>query len=106
MLCNNVRKNFFQNFQNLGSSCSNGVRVDTAAYAGYVIPPFYDSMIAKLLVRAKTRNDAISKMLNALDEFVIEGIPTTVDYHKKILSHPDFISGNYDTSFIDKYFGK
>lgn len=80
----------------------NGIRVDTAAYAGYVIPPFYDSMIAKLIVRAKTRDDAINKMLYALDEFIIEGIPTTVDYQKKILSHPDFISGNFDTSFIEK----
>ncbi len=80
----------------------NGIRVDTAAYAGYVIPPFYDSMIAKLIVRDRTRDEAIKKMLHALDEFVVEGIPTTVDYHKKVLSHPDFISGNYDTSFIQK----
>jgi len=80
----------------------NGIRVDTAAYAGYVIPPFYDSMIAKLLVRAKTRDDAINKMLYALEEFIIEGVPTTVDYHKRILSHPDFISGNFDTSFVEK----
>jgi acetyl-CoA carboxylase biotin carboxylase subunit len=80
----------------------NGIRVDTAAYAGYVIPPFYDSMIAKLIVRDRTRDEAIKKMLHALDEFVIEGIPTTVDYHKKVLSHPDFVSGNYDTSFTQK----
>jgi acetyl-CoA carboxylase biotin carboxylase subunit len=59
-------------------------------------------MIAKLLVRAGTREDAINKMLYALDEFIIEGVPTTVDYQKKILSHPDFISGNFDTSFIEK----
>jgi acetyl-CoA carboxylase, biotin carboxylase subunit len=79
-----------------------GVRVDTAAYAKYVIPPYYDSMIAKLIVRAETRRKAIEKMKYALEEFIIEGIPTTISYHKKIFSHPDFISGNFDTSFIQK----
>ena len=79
-----------------------GVRVDTAAYAKYVIPPYYDSMIAKLIVRAQTRQKAIEKMRFALEEFIIEGVPTTIDYHKKILSHPDFISGEYDTGFIQK----
>ncbi len=79
-----------------------GVRVDTAAYAKYVIPPFYDSMIAKLIVRAQTRQEAIDKMKYALEEFIIEGIPTTVGFHKKIFNHPDFIAGNFDTSFIQK----
>ncbi len=79
-----------------------GVRVDTAAYAGYVIPPYYDSMIAKLIVRALTRRNAIQKMKYALEDFIIEGIPTTIDVHKEIFSHPDFISGNYDTGFIQK----
>jgi acetyl-CoA carboxylase biotin carboxylase subunit len=79
-----------------------GVRVDTAVYAGYNIPPFYDSMIAKLIVRARTRMEAITRMKYALEEFRIEGIPTTVDFHKKILSHPDFIAGEFDTSFIEK----
>jgi acetyl-CoA carboxylase biotin carboxylase subunit len=83
-----------------------GVRVDTAAYSGYIIPPFYDSMIAKLVVRERTREKAIDKMKNALEEFVIEGVPTTIDYHKKILSHPDFVSGSYDTSFIEKMSGE
>ncbi len=78
-----------------------GVRVDTAVYSGYTIPPYYDSMIAKLIVRDRTRTSAINKMLNALEEFVVEGIPTTVGFHKKILSHSDFISGEYDTSFIN-----
>jgi len=79
-----------------------GIRVDTAAYAGYMIPPYYDSMIAKLIVRAPSRREAINKMRYALEEFIIEGIPTTIDYHKKILSHPDFIAGNFDTSFVEK----
>ena len=79
-----------------------GIRVDTAVYAGYVIPPFYDSMIAKLIVRARTREEAITRMKFALEEFKIDGIPTTIDFHKKILSHPDFVSGNFDTSFIEK----
>jgi acetyl-CoA carboxylase biotin carboxylase subunit len=79
-----------------------GIRVDTAAYAGYVIPPYYDSMIAKLIVRALTRRNAIEKMKYALEDFIIEGIPTTIDVHKKILNHPDFISGNFDTGFIQK----
>ena len=79
-----------------------GIRVDTAAYAEYVIPPFYDSMIAKLIVRAGTRFEAIKKMRFALEEFIIEGVSTTIDYHKRIFKHPDFISGKFDTGFIQK----
>ena len=79
-----------------------GIRVDTAAYARYVIPPYYDSMIAKLIVRAENRQKAIDKMRFALEEFIVEGVPTTIDYHKLILGHPDFISGNFDTGFIQK----
>jgi len=79
-----------------------GVRVDTAAYAKYMIPPYYDSMIAKLIVRARTRREAIDKMKYALEEFTIEGVPTTVAFHKRIFNHPDFISGDFDTSFIQK----
>lgn len=79
-----------------------GVRVDTHAYAQYVIPPFYDSMIGKLIVRGKNRAEAIAKTLAALDEFFVEGVPTTIDFHKLILQHPDFVSGRYDTSFIEK----
>jgi acetyl-CoA carboxylase biotin carboxylase subunit len=81
-----------------------GVRVDTAAYAKYQIPPYYDSMIAKLIVKARTRREAIDKMKYALEEFIIEGIPTTIGFHKKIFNHPDFIAGNFDTSFIQKIF--
>ncbi len=79
-----------------------GVRVDTHAYATYFIPPYYDSMIAKLIVTADTRNEAIAKMSRALDEFIIEGIYTTIPFHKKVMHHPVFIEGNFDTGFIEK----
>ena len=79
-----------------------GVRVDTAAYTGWVVPSHYDSMIAKLVVHAKNRDDAILKMKMALDMFIIEGIRTTIPFHKKVLNHPDFIKGNFGTDFIEK----
>lgn len=79
-----------------------GIRVDTHAYARYVIPPFYDSMIGKLIVKGDDRQQAIKKTLTALDEFIIEGIPTTLDFHKLILNHPDFVSGNFSTAFIEE----
>ncbi len=78
-----------------------GVRIDQAVYAGYFIPPYYDSMIAKLIVKARTRREAITKMSHCLDEFIVEGIPTTIPFHKKIFSHPDFIAGSYNTSFLE-----
>jgi acetyl-CoA carboxylase biotin carboxylase subunit len=78
-----------------------GIRVDTHAYARYVIPPFYDSMIGKLIVKGDNRRHAINKTLTALDEFIIEGVPTTIDFHKLILNHPDFVSGEFSTSFIE-----
>ena len=81
-----------------------GVRVDKAVYAGYVIPPFYDSMIAKLIVRARTREQALAKMRVCLDEFIVQGVPTTVPFHREIFDHPDFIAGNYDTSFLETKF--
>lgn len=80
-----------------------GVRVDTGAYAGYVIPPFYDSMIAKLIVRAKTRELAISKMRRALGEFVVEGVKTTVPFHQQVMEDERFVSGNFDTSFLEDF---
>ncbi|HXW69252.1 MAG TPA: acetyl-CoA carboxylase biotin carboxylase subunit [Dissulfurispiraceae bacterium] len=79
-----------------------GVRVDTAAYTGWVVPSHYDSMIAKLVVHAKNREDAIAKMKMALDMFIIEGIRTTIPFHKKVLSHPDFIKNNFGTDFIER----
>lgn len=80
-----------------------GVRLDTHVYAGYTIPPNYDSMIAKLITTAQTREEAISKMRRALDEFVIEGIKTTVPFHRQLMDHPDFISGNFTTAFMDSF---
>jgi len=82
-----------------------GVRVDTAIYSGYVIPSHYDSLIAKLIVHANNRAEAITKMRRALDEFIIEGINTTIPFHKKVLSNPEFINGNFDTNFVEKING-
>ena len=81
----------------------NGVRVDTHVYSGYSIPPYYDSMIAKFIVHAPTRKEAINRMLMALDECVLEGIKTIIPYHKKILNDKNFISGNFDTGFLNKF---
>ena len=82
----------------------NGVRIDTAIYPGYKIPPTYDSMIAKIIVHGKDRNESIAKMKSALGEFVIDGISTNIDFLYKILEDEDFINNNYDTSFIAKKF--
>jgi acetyl-CoA carboxylase biotin carboxylase subunit len=82
-----------------------GVRVDTAIYSGYVIPSHYDSLIAKLIVHANNRAEAITKMRRALDEFIIEGINTTIPFHKKVLINPEFINGNFDTNFVEKING-
>lgn len=79
-----------------------GVRIDTAIYPGYSIPPYYDSMIAKLIVWAKDRQEAIQKMQSALGEMVIEGVHTNIDYQYEILNHPDYLSGNVDVGFIQK----
>ena len=80
-----------------------GVRVDTAAYAGYFVPPYYDSMIAKLIVHHRTRERAIMRMRRALEATVIEGIKTTIPLHLKIMDDPDFQSGNFSTRFMDRY---
>ncbi|MFH1025395.1 MAG: acetyl-CoA carboxylase biotin carboxylase subunit [Nitrospirota bacterium] len=79
-----------------------GVRVDTAIYNGYVIPSHYDSLIAKLIVYGKDRSEAIMKMKSALEEFIIEGVNTTIPFHKRVMNNPDFISGNFHTNFIEK----
>ena len=79
-----------------------GIRVDTGIYNGYQIPPYYDSMIAKVIVWAKNRTEAIRKMQSALGEVIIEGIDTNVDYQYEILDHPDFQSGNTDVEFIER----
>jgi acetyl-CoA carboxylase biotin carboxylase subunit len=80
-----------------------GVRVDTHCYSGYEVPPNYDSMIAKLIVHAPTREAAIARMLRALDEFVIMGVKTTIPLHKRILSHPLFVKGQYSTKFLEQH---
>ncbi len=80
-----------------------GVRVDTAAYQGYVIPPYYDSLIAKLIVSGRNRQEAIQRGRRALDLFVIEGIKTTIPMHRKILDDPDFVDGRLTTRFMDRY---
>ena len=80
-----------------------GVRLDTHVYSGYVIPPHYDSMIAKLITTAQTREEAIHKMKRALEEFVIEGIATTIPFHLKLMNHPDFVEGNYTTKFMEDF---
>ncbi|HEX7400557.1 MAG TPA: acetyl-CoA carboxylase biotin carboxylase subunit, partial [candidate division Zixibacteria bacterium] len=79
-----------------------GIRVDTHAYAKYVIPPYYDSMIAKLIAHGKSREEAILKARRALDEFIIEGVFTTIDFHKRILSDKRFISGQFTTALIEE----
>lgn len=80
-----------------------GVRLDTHVYSGYVIPPHYDSMIAKLITTAQTRQEAINKMKRALDEFYIEGIKTTIPFHRKLMDHPDYVAGNYTTKFMEDF---
>ncbi|SCY59903.1 acetyl-CoA carboxylase biotin carboxylase subunit [Flavobacterium caeni] len=80
-----------------------GIRLDTHVYAGYTIPPNYDSMIAKLITTAQTREEAISKMKRALDEFVIEGIKTTIPFHRQLMDEPDYVAGNYTTKFMEGF---
>jgi len=80
-----------------------GVRVDTHVYAGYEIPPYYDSLVAKLIVRGPSRTEAIEKMYHALDEFVIEGVKTTIPFHKKLMRNERFVSGQFDTRFVESF---
>jgi len=80
-----------------------GIRLDTNVYSGYTIPPYYDSMIAKLITTAQTREEAINKMRRALDEFVIEGVKTTISFHRQLMDHPDYLAGNYTTAFMESF---
>lgn len=80
-----------------------GVRLDTHVYSGYSIPPNYDSMIAKLITTAQSREEAISKMRRALDEFVIEGVKTTIPFHRQLMDDPRYIAGDYTTAFMDTF---
>ena len=89
--------------QSFHSSKGHGVRVDTHVYAGYQIPPYYDSMIAKLICRAQTREECITKMERALDEFIIEGVKTTIPFHKQLMKDERFRSGNFHTGFLNDF---
>jgi acetyl-CoA carboxylase biotin carboxylase subunit len=80
-----------------------GVRVDTHIYAGYEIPIYYDTLLAKLIAHAETRDEAVAKMSRCLDEFVILPTSTTISFHKKVLRDADFIEGRYDTGFVSRY---
>ena len=80
-----------------------GVRVDTHVYKGYTIPSNYDSMIAKIITTAQTREEAIAKMKRALEEFYIEGIKTTIPFHRQLMEHPDYLAGNYTTKFMEDF---
>lgn len=80
-----------------------GVRVDSAVYPGYLIPPFYDSMVAKLIVHGNTREEAVARMKRALSEFVVQGVHTTIPFHQKLLEHDVFISGDFNTKFLEIY---
>jgi acetyl-CoA carboxylase biotin carboxylase subunit len=87
----------------LHSPGGHGVRLDTHVYAGYTIPPNYDSMIAKLITTAQTREEAINKMKRALDEFYIEGIKTTIPFHRQLMDDPEYVAGNYTTKFMESF---
>ncbi|MCI8961426.1 MAG: acetyl-CoA carboxylase biotin carboxylase subunit [Clostridia bacterium] len=101
----NPNKNFMPSpgqIKEINLPGGNGIRIDTAIYNGYIIPPNYDSMIAKIIVFGNTRNEAIAKMKRALEELVIDGVDTNRDFLFSIIRNPNFIRGNYDTSFIEK----
>ena len=82
------------------------VRVDSEMYAGYTVPPYYDSLIAKLIVHGRTRNGVLMRLRRALEEFVIEGIPTTIPLHQRIISNPEFIDGQYNIHWLEKFLKK
>jgi acetyl-CoA carboxylase biotin carboxylase subunit len=81
-----------------------GVRFDSHAHTGYTVPPYYDSMIGKLIVHKPTREEAIATMIRALDELRVQGIATTAPFHKKVLQHTDFVNGGIDTGFVERAF--
>lgn len=102
----NVMRNFSPNPGKINSFHTPkgiGVRVDTLAFAGYTVQPFYDSMIAKLICRAHSREECIAKMARALDEFIVEGIETTIPFHKALMKNEDFRKGNFDTGFLTRW---
>ncbi len=87
----------------LHTAKEHGVRVDTHVYAGYVVPPYYDSMIAKLICKAQTREECITKLERAIDEFIVEGIKTTLPFHKQLMRNEDFRKGNFHTGFLNNF---
>jgi acetyl-CoA carboxylase biotin carboxylase subunit len=80
-----------------------GIRVDTAAYSDCVVPPYYDSLVAKLIAYGRDRMEAISRMQRALDLFIVEGIHTSIPIHQRIMADPEFVLGNFDTNYIKKF---
>ena len=80
-----------------------GVRVDTHIYAGYTVPPYYDSLLAKIICRAKSREECIVKMKRALEEFIIEGVKTTIPFHMVLMDNEEFRSGKFDTGLLDRF---
>jgi acetyl-CoA carboxylase biotin carboxylase subunit len=87
----------------LNTPGGHGVRVDSHVYAGYVIPPYYDSMIGKLITVARTRDEAISTMYRALSEYVIEGVKTTIPFHLQLMQNDEFRKGNFTTKFLEGF---
>jgi acetyl-CoA carboxylase biotin carboxylase subunit len=79
-----------------------GVRVDTHIYAGYTVPPYYDSLIAKVIVQGNSREEALARMSQALDSFIVEGVPTTIPFRRRVIHHPDFVAGRVDTRFLER----
>jgi acetyl-CoA carboxylase biotin carboxylase subunit len=80
-----------------------GVRVDTHIYAGYTVPPYYDSLLAKVIVHSNNRPEALARMNQALDSFIIEGVTTTIPFLKRVIQHPDFVAGTVDTKFLERH---
>jgi acetyl-CoA carboxylase biotin carboxylase subunit len=79
-----------------------GVRVDTHVYAGYRVPPYYDSLLAKVIVHGRDRAEALARMGQALDSFILEGVTTTIPFLARVIRHPDFVAGNIDTRFLER----
>jgi len=102
----NPRKNFMPSpgkITNYLAPGGYGVRVDSAVYPGYVISPFYDSMVAKVITHGATREEAVAKMRRALEEFEIEGVETTIPFHLRLLHHDTFLSGDFNTKFLEQH---
>jgi acetyl-CoA carboxylase biotin carboxylase subunit len=82
-----------------------GVRVDSALYAGYSVPPYYDSLISKLIVHGTTRNECLMRLRRALEEYVIDGVETTIPLHRRLIAESDFVNGHYDIHWLERFVG-